>query len=199
MTGWPGDGPQGAAGDPSVPTARGAEAIRTRIPLILVAAVAENGVIGRAGGLPWRLRTDLKRFRALTTGHPVVMGRRTYLSFGKPLKGRTNIVISRDSAFVAPGIIVAPSLEVAMEVAEGDALRRGAAAIVVGGGADIYAKTIDIAARLEITRVHVRPEGDTVFPEIDPAQWREVARQEHAAGPGDDAPFTTLTYERRPG
>jgi len=172
---------------------------RPRIPLVLVAAVAENGVIGRAGGLPWRLRTDLKRFRALTTGHPVVMGRRTYLSFGKPLKGRTNIVISRDPDFAAPGVVVAPSLGAALEVAEGDALRRGAAAIVVGGGADIYLHTIDMAERLEITRVHVRPQGDTLFPEIDPAQWREAARQEHAAGPGDDAPFTTLTYERRCG
>ena len=223
MTGRPDQGPQVTAGDHSLPTAGGGregsvrqaqdlqgraaggstlqqvKTIRTRIPLILVAAVAENGVIGRAGRLPWRLRTDLKRFRALTTGHPVVMGRRTYLSFGKPLKGRTNIVISRDSAFVAPGIVVAPSLEAAMEVAEGDALRRGAAGIVVGGGADIYQRTIDRAARLEITRVHVRPEGDTVFPEIDPAQWREAARQEYAAGPDDDAPFTTLTYERRRG
>ncbi len=110
----------------------------TRIPLVLVAAIAENGVIGRAGGLPWRLKTDLKRFRALTVGHPVVMGRKTYLSFGKPLKNRTNIVVTRDPEFTAPGIVVAPSLEAAMEVAEGDALRRGAAAIVVGGGAGIY-------------------------------------------------------------
>jgi dihydrofolate reductase len=86
-----------------------------------------------------------------------------------------------------------------MEVAEGDALRRGAAAIVVGGGADIYAKTIDKATRLEITRVHVWPEGDTVFPEIDPAQWREAAHQEHTAGPEDDTSFITLTYERRHG
>src|SRR5258708_40355789 len=85
----------------------------------------------------------------------------------------------------------------AMEVAEGDALRRGAAAIVVGGGADIYSKTIDKAARLEITRVHIQPEGDTIFPGIDPAQWREAARQDYAAGPDDEAPFTTLTYERR--
>src|SRR5579871_3863608 len=170
-----------------------------RVPLVLVAAIAENGVIGRAGGLPWRLRTDLKRFRALTTGHPVVMGRRTYLSIGKPLKDRTNIVISRDPHFAAAGVVVASSLETALEVAEGDALRRGAAAIVVGGGAGIYSRTIKMAARLEITRVHVRPEGDTVFPEIDPAQWREAARQDFAAGPGDDAPFTTLTYERRGG
>ena len=168
-----------------------------RIPLVLVAAVAENGVIGRAGGLPWRLRTDLKRFRALTTGHPVVMGRRTYLSFGKPLKDRTNIVITRDPYFAAAGVVVAPSLEAALEVAEGDALRRGAAAIVVGGGAGIYSSTIGMAARLEITRVHVWSEGDTMFPGIDPARWHEVARQEHAAGPDDEAPFTTLTYERR--
>ena len=167
-----------------------------RLPLVLVAAVAENGVIGRAGGLPWRLKTDLKRFRALTVGHPVVMGRKTYLSFGKPLKCRTNIVVTRDPEFAAAGVVIAPSLEAAMEVAEGDALRRGAAAIVIGGGADIYAKTIDRAARLEITRVHVRPEGDTIFPAIDPMRWRETARQEFAAGPDDEVAFTSLTYER---
>jgi dihydrofolate reductase len=168
-----------------------------RIPLVLVAAVAENGVIGHAGGIPWRLKTDLRRFRTLTVGHPVVMGRRTYLSLGKPLKDRTNIVISRDPAFAAPGVVAASSLEKALEVAEGDALRRGAAAIVIGGGADIYSGTIDIATRLEITRVHVWPEGDTVFPQIDPARWIETARKDYAAGPDDDAPFTTLTYERR--
>jgi len=167
-----------------------------RLPLVLVAAVGENGVIGRAGGLPWRLKTDLKRFRALTVGRPVVMGRRTYLSLGKALKDRTNIVVTRDPAFSAAGIVAAPSLKAALEVAEGDALRRGAAAIVIGGGADIYASTIDKASRLEITRVHARPEGDTMFPEIDPARWREIAREEFAAGPDDDAPFTTLTYER---
>ena len=167
-----------------------------RLPLVLVAAIAENGVIGRAGALPWRLKTDLKRFRALTVGHPIVMGRKTYLSFGKPLKDRTNIVVTRDPAFAAAGIVVASSLEAAMEAAEGDALRRGAAAIVIGGGADIYAKTIDRAARLEITRVHIRPEGDTMFPAIDPVRWREIAREEFAAGPDDEAPFTTLTYER---
>jgi dihydrofolate reductase len=175
----------------------GAPGNGARIPLVLVAAIAENGVIGRAGALPWRLKTDLKRFRALTVGHPIVMGRKTYLSFGKPLKNRTNIVVSRDPEFAAAGIVVAPSLEAAMEVAEGDALRRGAAAIVIGGGSDIYSKTIGMAARLEITRVHVRPEGDTMFPEIDPARWCEAARQEYEAGPDDEAPFTTLTYERR--
>jgi dihydrofolate reductase len=166
------------------------------LPLVLVAAVGENGVIGRAGGLPWRLKTDLRRFRALTVGHPVVMGRKTYLSFGKPLKDRTNIVVTRDPAFAAAGVVTAPSLAAALEAAAGDALRRGAAAIVIGGGADIYAQTIDRAARLEITRVHAWPEGDTVFPAIDPERWREIAREEHGAGPDDEAPFTTLTYER---
>jgi dihydrofolate reductase len=170
-----------------------------RVPLVLVAAVAENGVIGRDGGLPWRLKTDLRRFRALTVGHPVVMGRKTYLSFGKPLKGRTNIVVTRDPAFTAAGVVVAPNLEAALAAAQGDALRRGAAAIVIGGGADIYAATIERASRLEITRVHARPEGDTVFPAIDPAQWREVGREEYEAGPDDEAPFTTLTYERHHG
>lgn len=169
----------------------------TCVPLVLVAAVAENGVIGRDGGLPWRLKTDLRRFRALTIGHPIVMGRKTYLSFGKPLKDRTNIVVTRAPDFAAAGVVAVPNLETAIEVAAGDALRRGAAAIVIGGGADIYAKTIDRAARLEITCVHIRPEGDTVFPAIDPDQWRETAREEYAAGPDDEAPFTILTYERR--
>jgi dihydrofolate reductase len=167
-----------------------------RVPLVLVAAVAENGVIGRAGGLPWRLKTDLKRFRVLTVGHPVVMGRKTYLSFGRPLKDRTNIVVTRDPAFATAGVVVAGSLETALEVAAGDALRRGVADIVIGGGADIYAATIDRAARLEITRVHARPDGDTVFPVIDPHVWRETARDEYPAGPDDEAAFTTLTYRR---
>jgi dihydrofolate reductase len=168
------------------------------IPLVLVAAVAENGVIGRAGGLPWRLSSDLKHFRAVTTGHPVVMGRKTYLAVGRPLPGRTNIVVSRDGAFAAPGIVVAPNLAAALDAARGDALRRSAAAIMVIGGADIYLQVIDAAARLEITRVQATPEGDAVFPPIDPQVWREVARSERPAGPGDDVGFTILTYERAP-
>ncbi len=166
------------------------------LPLVLVAAVAENGVIGRDGGLPWRLKSDLKRFRALTLGHPVVMGRRTFLSFGKPLQHRTNIVISRDPDFARPGIVVAANLAAALAVAQGDARRQGADAIIIGGGAGLYADTIGRAARLEITRVHACPEGDTKFPEIDPTRWREIAREEHPAGPDDEVSFTTLTYRR---
>jgi dihydrofolate reductase len=169
------------------------------LALVLVAAIAENGVIGRAGALPWRLKTDMKHFRDLTTGHPVVMGRRTYAAIGKPLRERTNIVVSRNGAFAAPGVAVAPNLAAALDVARSDALRRGVAAIMIVGGADLYAQTIDCAARLEITRVHASPQGDAMFPKIDPALWRETARREHPAGPDDEVPFTTLTYERKDG
>jgi dihydrofolate reductase len=171
----------------------------TTIDLVLVAAVADNGVIGRGGGLPWRLGTDLRRFRRMTVRHPVVMGRKTYLAIGKPLKERTGIVLTRDPAFAGTGIVVAPCLNAALKVARADALRRGVAAIMLIGGADLYVQSIGIAARLEITRVHMSPQGDAVFPTIDPAQWRETARCDYPAGPGDDAPFTAVTYERASG
>jgi dihydrofolate reductase len=139
----------------------------------------------------------LKHFRAVTLGHPVVMGRKTFRSIGKPLKDRTNIVVTRDPTFAAAGVVAAPDLATALAVAHGDALRRGVAAIMVVGGATLYAQTIDYAARLEITRIAGRPDGDTVFPAIDPAAWREASRYDHSAGPEDDAPFATLTYERQ--
>jgi dihydrofolate reductase len=163
--------------------------------LVLVAAIAENGVIGRDGRLPWRLRSDLQHFRDLTLGHPVVMGRKTYGAIGKPLSGRTNIVITRNPAFAAPGVVVAPSLDAALAVARGDAWRRGVTEIMVIGGADLYGQTIERAVRLEVTRVHAHPEGDSVFPQIDPKHWRETRRREHPAGPDDDVAFTTLIYE----
>jgi dihydrofolate reductase len=164
--------------------------------IVLVAAVAENGVIGRAGGLPWRLKSDLQHFRALTTGKPVVMGRRTWASLARPLPSRTNIVVTRDPAFTARGAVVAPSLPAALEVARGDALRRSADAVMVIGGGDIYAQAMPMATRLEITRVHARPDGEAVFPAIDAAEWRETARRECPPGPGDEASFTYLTYTR---
>jgi dihydrofolate reductase len=167
------------------------------IALVLVAAVADNGVIGQGGGLPWRLKSDLRNFRALTMGKPVVMGRKTYLSIGKPLAGRTNIVVSRNRDFAAPGVVVASSIGNALAVARGDALRRAADAIAVIGGAELYAHTLAHADRLVITRVHLRPEGDTMFPVIDPALWREVTRADHGPGPDDAADFTVLVYERR--
>ncbi|HEY6256349.1 MAG TPA: dihydrofolate reductase [Xanthobacteraceae bacterium] len=165
--------------------------------LVLIAAVAENGVIGQGGGLPWRLKSDLVNFRAITMGKPIVMGRKTFLSIGKPLSGRTNIVVSRNRDFVAPGVVVAPGIAEALATARGDALRRAADAVAVVGGAALYAHTIATADRLVITRVHLRPAGDTVFPAIDPALWQEVGRSAHHPGPDDAAAFTVLVYERR--
>jgi len=164
--------------------------------IILVAAVAENGVIGRSNALPWRLKSDMAHFREMTMGKPVVMGRKTYLSIGKPLKGRTTIVVSRDRAFTAPGILVAPSLDAAMAAAGGDALRRGADAIIIAGGADIYAQAMPQATSLAITEVHMRAEGDVRFPAIDAKLWRESGRSEHAAGPDDAAGFAFVNYQR---
>jgi len=164
--------------------------------ILLIAAVAENGVIGRGNALPWRLKSDMQHFRALTMGKPVVMGRKTYLSIGRPLKGRTTIVVSRDRGFAAPGIVVAPSLDAALTAARGDALRRNADTIVVAGGADIYAQTMPLATQLAVTRVHKRVEGDAHFPAIDADEWHESARSEHEAAAEDEAGFAFVTYER---
>ena len=164
--------------------------------IVLVAAVAENGVIGRGNALPWRLKSDMQHFRALTMGKPVVMGRKTYQSIGKPLKGRTTIVVSRDRGFAAPGIVVAPSLDAALATARGDALRRNADTIVVAGGAEIYAQAMALATRLAITHVHKQIEGDAFFPAIDPNEWHESARSEHEAAAEDEAGFAFVTYER---
>ena len=169
----------------------------SRIEIVLMAAVADNGVIGKGGTLPWRLKSDMQRLRAATWGKPIVVGRATYLSFSKkPLPGRTNIVVSRNRDFVAPGAVVAASLDAALAAARGDAMRRGIDAIIVLGGADVYVQTIADAARLMITRVHLQPDGDTRFPAIDPNVWTEAQRTEHRAGPGDDASFTELVYVR---
>ncbi len=164
--------------------------------IVVLAAVADNGVIGRGNALPWRLKSDMTHFRALTMGKPVVVGRKTYLSIGKPLKGRTTIVVSRDRAFTAPGIVVAPNLEAALAAARGDALRRGADAIIVAGGADIYIQAMPVAARVVITEVHARIEGDAYFPAIDPKVWREVARSEHQPAAEDDVSFAFVSYAR---
>jgi len=167
-----------------------------RIETILVAAIGENGVIGRDNGLPWRLKSDLRYFKAVTMNKPVVMGRKTYQSIGKPLSGRTNIVVTRDPDFSAAGVIVASTLEQAMQIARDDALRRGADAIAVIGGADIFEQTIAKADRLVLTRVHMSPRGESRFPRIDLDVWREIERSVQPKGPGDDCGFTYLTYIR---
>ncbi|UFZ04013.1 dihydrofolate reductase [Bradyrhizobium ontarionense] len=168
------------------------------IEVVLIVAVAENGVIGAAGAIPWRQKSDLQRLKAMTMGRPIVMGRKTFLSLPRrPLPGRTNIVITRDANFRAPGAIVTRAVNEALAIARGDALRRSAAEIAVVGGAEIYAATMALADRLEITEVHASPQGDTVFPAIDPSQWTEVARERHPSGPDDHAEYSYVTYRRR--
>ena len=165
--------------------------------IVLVVAVAENGVIGRDNAIPWRLKSDQQRFRAITLNKPVVMGRKTFQSLRRALPGRTNIVVTRDPNYRAPGAVVTTSFENARAVAHGDALRRFATEIAVIGGAGIYAQWMASATRLEITEVHARPEGDTHLAAFDPAAWEEVARVRNPAGPDDSADFSYVTYRRR--
>jgi dihydrofolate reductase len=165
--------------------------------IVLIAAVADNGVIGADGGIPWRLKTDQQRLRLLTLGKPIVMGRKTFISLKRALPGRTNIVVTRDAGFRGAGAVVTNSFANARAIAVGDALRRSVAEIAVIGGAEIYAQWIDIADRLEITEVHIRPEGDTYLAGIDLARWQEVARVRNPAGSDDSADFSYVTYVRR--
>ena len=165
--------------------------------IVLVVAVAENGVIGRDNAIPWRLKSDQQRFRAITLNKPVVMGRKTFESLRRPLPGRTNIVVTRDPNYRAPGAVVTTSFENARAVAHGDALRRFATEIAVIGGAEVYAQWMAMATRLEITEVHARPEGDTHFASIDAVAWEEVARVGNPAGPDDSADFSYVTFRRR--
>jgi dihydrofolate reductase len=165
--------------------------------IVLVAAVGENGAIGYRGQLPWRLKSDLQHFRRVTLSRPVVMGRKTFESIGKPLDHRTNIVLTRDFSLKAPGAIMTTTLEAALGVAREDARKRHVDEIMVIGGGGLFEILMPRAARLEITHVHAAPPGDVFFPPIDPAMWRQVSNIEHPAGPEDSAPFAVAVYERK--
>ncbi|KAA5804622.1 dihydrofolate reductase [Alkalicaulis satelles] len=166
-------------------------------PIALVVAVARNGVIGRDGDLPWRIPSDLKHFKAVTLGKPVVMGRRTWDSLPrKPLPGRVNIVVSRSLPDVE-GARVARDLDAALALADEVARREGAEEICVIGGAQIYAACLAKAARLYLTEVDLEPQGDALFPTLDPAHWREASAQRFDPAPGDEAGFTARILERR--
>ena len=166
------------------------------LQIVFVVAVAENDVIGRDNAMPWHLKSDLRRFKAITLNRPVIMGRKTYASIGRPLPGRTNIVVTRDKAFQAPGVVVATSLDAAHDIARGDALRRFVTEIMVIGGAEIFAQWLKKADRLEITEVHARPEGDTFLQPVDAVEWEQVGRTAHAKSDGDTADFSYVTYKR---
>lgn len=160
-----------------------------------VVAVAENGVIGRKGALPWRMPSDLKMFRKLTLGKPVIMGRKTFQSIGKPLSGRDNLVITRDRAFKADGVEVFASMDEAVAHAQTLAAARGVDEIAVIGGADIFKAMLPRAGRIYLTRIHGAPEGDTFFTP-DMVNWHEVSRLQLERTPGDDFDATLMVLER---
>jgi dihydrofolate reductase len=160
-----------------------------------IVAMADNRVIGANGGLPWRIPADLKHFKAMTMGKPIVMGRRTYDSIGKPLPGRPNIVVSRGRADYPDGVDVAHDIDAAMTIAQRRADEIGADEIMIIGGATLYEATLARADRLYLTEIHGTVDGDTYFPEIDPAAWREVERKDR-----DDihnVPVSFVTLDRR--
>jgi dihydrofolate reductase len=165
--------------------------------IVLVAAIGENNAIGIDGELPWRISSDLKHFRALTINRPLIMGRKTFESIGRPLDQRTNIVVSRSLERIASGVVLATSIDAALGVARTDAEKRGVDEIMVIGGGDIFSALMPRATRLEITHVHASPEGDSFFPDIDPQEWEQRSRREVPPGPKDSASFALATYIRR--
>lgn len=157
----------------------------------IIVAVADNGVIGRDGQLPWHISADLKRFKAMTMGHHLIMGRKTFDSVGRPLPGRKTIVVTRNRDFRFPDVLTAGSVESALLLAQGDD------EAFIAGGAEIYAQVLHRADRMYLTRVHAEPEGDVVFPEFDDVnEWRLVDSEHCEADEKNQYPYSFLTYER---
>ncbi len=165
--------------------------------LSMIVAVAENGVIGRNNALPWYLPNDLKYFKQTTMGKPVIMGRKTYESIGKPLPGRTNIVITRQADYQPEGVKVVSSVEAARELAESVCLIDGQEEAMIMGGAEIYALALPHTDRLYLTEVHADVEGDAFFPEYDKSLWQEVAREDFAAEGPNPYNYSFVVYEAK--
>lgn len=168
----------------------------TKIRVAAVVAVAANNVIGNGNQLPWHLPADLKYFRAVTMGRPVIMGRKTFQSIGRPLPGRDNIVISHARSWTAEGVSVVPGIEAALEAGQKAAKARGVDEIMVIGGAQIYALAMPHLDRLYVTEVDLTPKGDTFFPAIDPALWQESKRDPQPAM-GEFPAHSFVVYDRR--
>ena len=165
--------------------------------IALIAAVADNGVVGRDSQLPWHLPGDLQYFRRNTMGKPIVMGRKTWDSIGRPLPGRTNIVISRQRGLELEGARVVDSMDAALALAEAIAEIDGATELMVIGGAQIYALALPLAQRLYLTEVHAQVTGDVRFPDWDRSEWRESSRDKHVACDSNPYDYSFVVYERR--
>ncbi|PCJ36966.1 MAG: hypothetical protein COA93_00490 [Alphaproteobacteria bacterium] len=166
------------------------------VKLSLIVAVAENGVIGRDNDLPWKISSDLKYFKEKTMGKPIIMGRKTFQSIGRPLPGRVNIVITRDKTFAPEGVITAFSLEMALDVAKNLALAKGMDEVMVIGGAQIYELTLPDADRLYLTRVHGEIDGDTHFPALNPDDWLEASSEKFKRGEKDSHDYSLIVLDR---
>lgn len=167
------------------------------VRISLVVAVAENGVIGANGSLPWRMSSDLKTFRRITMGKPVVMGRRTFATLKRPLDGRDNIVVTRDPFFEAPGVTVTNSLADALTIARTLAWTKGEDEVMVIGGAEIYAAVLPQADRIYWTQIHAAPEGDVRFPVLDLSEWSQISAEPLPQTEHDDHAATLKVFERR--
>jgi dihydrofolate reductase len=165
--------------------------------LALVVAVATNGVIGRGNALPWHLPGDLQHFKRLTLGKPIVMGRHTFESIGRPLPGRSNIIISRQPGYSATGVSVVPDLEGALALAADIALIDGVDELLVIGGGQVYRAALPLADRLYLTEVHAEVAGDTFFPLPEPGDWVELSREHHPAEGPDSHDYSFVCLERR--
>jgi len=168
------------------------------VAVSIIAAVAANGVIGDHNGIPWRLPSDFAHFKRMTIGKPLIMGRHTFESIGRPLPGRTNIVVSRQRGYQPDGVIVISSLEAALDHAQAIAAADRANEVMIGGGAQIYAQALGIADRLYITHVALNPPGDVYFPRVTPEEWMEAGKISVPANPADTAPFRIRIYRRLP-
>ncbi len=166
--------------------------------IALVAGIAQNGVIGFEGAMPWQLSTDLKRFKAITMGKPIIMGRKTYQSIGKPLPGRLNVVVSR-SGFTAENCALARNLEEAIEISQNWAEKNQAEEICVIGGGEIYRQSLPLADRLYVTHILTEPVGDTNFPPIEENNWKVLSREHVPKGKKDSAETIFVIYERNSG
>jgi dihydrofolate reductase len=166
------------------------------IELAIVVAAARNGVIGRANAMPWHLPQDLRHFKRVTMGKPIVMGRKTFESIGKPLPGRVNIVVTRNAAFDADGVRVASSLDAALALARQVAAANGVDSAAIIGGAEIYRAALPLADRLYLTEIHADIDGDAALPAIDWSRWQELSRERHAADASNPYDYSFVEYKR---